>query len=187
MMELKQVSPSFDLWGKPYYNADQISDLVYDQMEKNGRWKIVITDGTESGHVLKKDNDIIKIDFNGIYFIFNKIGLIEEPLYIGQSTSKNNSMDNRIGKYIKWNKGKPTTKDSGSWHRDPHTAAVYLRESGISNIRYDDVYVMWVQDSFVYNLGWKNIHLTEIESELVKKINPKGNGGYYKRKWYCYA
>ena len=187
MYNPKKVTPCFDLWGKPYYNTDQISDLVYSRMIENGSWKIVLTEGTKSGHVLKRNNDIIKLNFNGIYFIFNKIGLVEEPLYVGQSTSKNNTMDNRIGKYIKWNKGNPTTKESGSYHRDSHNSAVYLRETGISNVRYDDIYVMWVEDDFIYNLGWKNIHLKEIEKELVNKINPKGNGGYNKKKRYFYA
>ena len=61
MYNPKKVTPCFDLWGKPYYNTDQISDLVYSRMIENGSWKIVLTEGTKSGHVLKRNNDIIKL------------------------------------------------------------------------------------------------------------------------------
>ena len=154
-------------------------------MENNGQGKIELTNDTKSGHLLWNNGSSFKLNFNGIYYIFKKNGLEIIPLYIGVSCSKRNSMDNRIGKYIKWNKGRPVREVDGNLHRDPHTAAVYLRESGLSNINYDNVYVMWVHDVFLYNLGWKTMKLEDIESELIRKIKQLGNRGYSKmlKRW----
>ena len=36
---MRNIEPSINLYGERYYNCGQIADLVYMEMEKNGRWK----------------------------------------------------------------------------------------------------------------------------------------------------
>ena len=78
MINLILIKNLYDLCGEEYYNDDQISELVYEQMEKTGRWKIVLTEGTLSGHTLHNNGNITKLNFNGIYMLlFQKNGLVE--------------------------------------------------------------------------------------------------------------
>ena len=94
-------------------------------------------------------------------------------------------MDNRIGKFIKHNRGIPITQNSGTYHRDGHAAAIWLRKMGICNVENDDVYVMWVSDDFIYNLG-QDIILKKIEDKLIVKkmsISNKEN----RKHWIGYA
>jgi hypothetical protein len=117
--------------------------------------------------------------------LFQKNGLVETSLYTGSSTESTNNMDNRIGKFIKHNRGIPITQNSGTHHRDGHAAAIWLRKKGICNVENDDVYVMWVSDDFIYNLG-QNIILKKIEDKLIVKkrsISNKEN----RKHWIGYA
>ncbi|RPH07248.1 MAG: hypothetical protein CBC06_000100 [bacterium TMED46] len=182
---MSNIKPSINLFGKEYYNDDQISELAYKQMEKNGRWKIILTENTLSGHTLHNNGNIIKLNFNGIYILLKKNGLAETSLYTGSSTKSSNDIDNRIGKFIKHNRGIPITQNSGTQHRDDHAAAIWLRKNGICNVENDDVYVMWVSDDFIYNLG-QNIILKKIENKLIVKkrsISNKEN----RKHWISYA
>jgi hypothetical protein len=175
----KSIKPIENLFGEPSWTPTQMATLVHIEMEKNGHWKIELQKGL-SGHLLKNNNNFEKLNFNGIYYIFKKHGLDIIPLYIGESSSKTNSMDNRIGKYIKWNRGQPRGK-SGSIHRDFHSAAIRLRERGISNVEKDNVYVMWASYDFIYGIlkkayqDQRHMKLVDIEKKLIKKIKPIGN------------
>ena len=176
---IEAITPTINLFGEPSWTSSQMATLVQQEMEKNGHWKIELQKGLSS-HWLENNNNIGKLNFNGIYYIFKKQGLVITPLYIGESSSKTNSIDNRIGKYIKWNRGQPRGK-SGTIHRDYHSAAIKLREGGISNVEKDNVYVMWVSDDFIYKVLKKShqdkrhMKLGDIEKKLIKKIKPIGN------------
>ena len=170
-----------NLFGEPSWTSTQMATLVHQEMEKNGHWKIELRpENGLTGYYLKKNNSIEKLNCNGIYYIFKKQGLETIPLYIGESSSNTNTIDNRIGKYIKWNKGQPRGK-SGYIHRDYHSAAIRLRERGISNVENDDVYVMWVSDDFIYEIlknayqDKRHMKLVDIERKLIKKLKPIGN------------
>ena len=172
-----------NLFGEPSWTPTQMATLVHQEMEKNGHWKIELRpENGLTGYYLKKNNRIEKLNCNGIYYIFKKQGLEITPLYIGESSSKTNTIDNRIGKYIKWNKGKPRGKGKGRpIHQDYHSAAIKLRERGISNVKHDDVYVMWVNADFIYEVlkeayqDKRHMKLVDIEKKLIKKIKPIGN------------
>ena len=79
-------------------------------------------------------------------------------------------------------KGKPRGKGKGRpIHQDYHSVAIKLRERGISNVEHDDVYVMWVNADFIYEVlketyqDKRHMKLVDIEKKLIKKIRPIGN------------
>ena len=80
-----------NLFGEPSWTPTQMATLVHQEMEKNGHWKIKLQKGLSS-HWLENNNNIEKLNFNGIYYIFKKQGLEITPLYIGESSSKTNTI-----------------------------------------------------------------------------------------------